>query len=183
MMNTNDEDNDNDNNKFVGKSITINRRDVIENFVRPYVVLLIVLPLSFIITSIYHFKRWLFKPKVLDHKKRVNRVINEIKNNFNSNIKICTNRDPKQSHSVRVQNKTKFKKIKMNDLQCILKLDINKGTILIEPGVTVGEITKYLLKYNYMLECTLEMEEATLGGLAMATGMTTHSHGNNNSSY
>ena len=64
----------------------------------------------------------------------------------------------------------------MNDLQCILNLNIKKGTILIEPGVTVGEITKYLLKHNSMLECTLEMEEATLGGLAMATGMTTHSH-------
>jgi delta24-sterol reductase len=27
-----------------------------------------------------------------------------------------------------------------------------------------------------MLECCLEMEDATLGGLAMAQGLTTHSH-------
>ena len=74
------------------------------------------------------------------------------------------NRYLKQSHSVRVQDKTNFKKVKMNDLQCILNLNIKKGTILIEPGVT-GEITKYLLKHNSMLEGTLEMEEATLEGL------------------
>ena len=174
--NNNEGNNNNNNNLFVGETINIDRRDAIENFLRPYIVLLIVLPLSFVITSIYHFKRWWFKPKASDHEKRVSRVIKDMRNSSDSNSKICTNRDPKQSHSVRVQDKTNFKKVKMNDLQCILNLNIKKGTILIEPGVTVGEITKYLLKHNSMLECTLEMEEATLGGLAMATGMTTHSH-------
>ena len=162
------------NDKFIGKTISIDRRDAIENFLRPYIVLLIVLPLSFIITFVYRFERWWSKPKASDHEKRVSRVVNEMRNSSKS--KICTNRDPKKSHSVRVQDKSNLKKIKMNDLQCILKLDKKKGTILVEPGVTVGEITKYLLEYNSMLECTLEMEEATLGGLAMATGMTTHSH-------
>jgi delta24-sterol reductase len=33
-----------------------------------------------------------------------------------------------------------------------------------------------LLARGLMLECCLEMEDATLGGLAMAQGMTTHSH-------
>ena len=49
-----------------------------------------------------------------------------------------------------------------------------------EPGVTVGEVTDFLLSQRpkpLMLECCLEMEDATLGGLAMAQGMTTVSLG------
>jgi delta24-sterol reductase len=62
----------------------------------------------------------------------------------------------------------------MEDLRCILASDENSVTV--EPGVTVGEVTDFLLAKGQILDCTLEMEEATLGGLAMATGMTTHSH-------
>ena len=61
--NNNEGNNNNNNNLFVGETINIDRRDAIENFLRPYIVLLIVLPLSFVITTIYHFKRWWFKPK------------------------------------------------------------------------------------------------------------------------
>ena len=50
------------------------------------------------------------------------------------------------------------------------------SVINVEPGVTVKEATQFLLERGLMLECTLEMEDATLGGLAAATGMTTHSH-------
>ena len=77
--NNNEGNNNNNNNLFVGETINIDRRDTIENFLRPYIVLLIVLPLSFVITSIYHFKRWWFKPKASDHEKRVSRVIKEMR--------------------------------------------------------------------------------------------------------
>ena len=55
-------------------------------------------------------------------------------------------------------------------------LDAAANVIHVEPGATVGEVTSYLLRHGRMLECCLEMEDATLGGLAMAQGMTTHSH-------
>ncbi|KAJ8962634.1 hypothetical protein NQ318_001027 [Aromia moschata] len=42
--------------------------------------------------------------------------------------------------------------------------------------VTVGDITNYLIPKGYTLAVTLEIADATLGGLAMGTGMTTHSH-------
>lgn len=42
--------------------------------------------------------------------------------------------------------------------------------------VTVGEITKYLIPKGYTLAVTLEIADATLGGLAMGVGMTTYSH-------
>lgn len=42
--------------------------------------------------------------------------------------------------------------------------------------VSVGEITEYLIPRGYTLEVTLEIADATCGGLAMAVGMTTYSH-------
>lgn len=42
--------------------------------------------------------------------------------------------------------------------------------------VTVGQITSFLVPKGYTLAVTLEIADATLGGLAMGTGMTTHSH-------
>jgi len=42
--------------------------------------------------------------------------------------------------------------------------------------VTVGDITKFLIPKGYTLAVTLEIADATLGGLAMGTGMTTYSH-------
>ena len=44
-----------------------------------------------------------------------------------------------------------------------------------EPLIEVGTITDFLLEKGYMLATTLEITEATVGGLAMAAGMTTAS--------
>ncbi|KAK2724984.1 hypothetical protein QYM36_001439 [Artemia franciscana] len=42
--------------------------------------------------------------------------------------------------------------------------------------VTVGDICKYLIPKGYTLAVTLEIADATLGGLAFGVGMTTYSH-------
>jgi len=57
-----------------------------------------------------------------------------------------------------------------------LELNESDLTVRVEPMVTVGEITKYLIPKGYTLAITLEIADATLGGLAMGTGMTTYSH-------
>jgi len=62
------------------------------------------------------------------------------------------------------------------DLFDILQLDEQNMTVRVEPMVTVGEITKFLIPRGYTLAVTLEIADATLGGLALGTGMTTHSH-------
>lgn len=49
-------------------------------------------------------------------------------------------------------------------------------SVKVEPFVTVGQITDYLVKRGYTLAVCLEVAEATLGGLAMGVGMTTYSH-------
>jgi delta24-sterol reductase len=58
----------------------------------------------------------------------------------------------------------------------ILSLDEKALTVRVEPMVSVSEITAYLIPKGYTLAVTLEIGDATVGGLAMGVGMTTHSH-------
>ena len=58
----------------------------------------------------------------------------------------------------------------------ILHLDDERLTIRVEPLVSVGDVTAYLVQRGYTLAVCLEVAEATLGGLAMGVGMTTYSH-------
>ena len=84
---------------------------------------------------------------------------------------MCTDRSANFSHSVRRTDKSKWHKIAIGDLRAILGIEASTrhGSVInVEPGVTVKEATQFLLERGLMLECTLEMEDATLGGLALA---------------
>ena len=89
---------------------------------------------------------------------------------------MCTDRKTWMNLSTRFEPKHTWHRIKMSGLRDVLSLDIEQQVVHVEPFVTVGQITRYLLPRGYMLAVTLEIEEATVGGLAMAVGMTTHSH-------
>ena len=58
----------------------------------------------------------------------------------------------------------------------IISVDYNKMTVRCEPMVTVGDITRYLIPKGFTLAVTLEIADATVGGLAFGVGMTTYSH-------
>ena len=58
----------------------------------------------------------------------------------------------------------------------ILSVDTEKQVVHVEPMVSVGDITRYLIPRGYTLAVTLEIADATVGGLAMGVGMTTYSH-------
>jgi delta24-sterol reductase len=89
---------------------------------------------------------------------------------------MCTDRRTWQNLSTRFAPKHEWHKIRMSGLRDILGVDRARGTVRVEPFVTVGYATRFLLARGHMLAVTLEIEDATLGGLAMAVGMTTHSH-------
>lgn len=46
----------------------------------------------------------------------------------------------------------------------ILKLDEKAMTVRVEPMVTIGDITEYLIPRGYSLAVTIELVDATLGG-------------------
>ncbi len=89
---------------------------------------------------------------------------------------MCTDRAPWANLSTRFVDKKALHRIRLGNLRSVLKIDTETQTVLTEPLVTVGEITRELEKHGFMLAVTLEVEDATVGGLAMAVGMTTHSH-------
>jgi len=89
---------------------------------------------------------------------------------------MCTDRSAWINLSTRFFNKKECQKIRVSHLYNILSLDTKKQTVTVEPLVSVGEATAFLNPKGWTLEVTLEIMDATVGGLALATGMTTHSH-------
>ena len=88
---------------------------------------------------------------------------------------MCTDRRTWMNLSTRFEPKHAWHKIRMGALRDVLALDETKRTVRVEPFVTVGQAMRYLAKRGYMLAVHLEIADATLGGLALAAGMTTHS--------
>lgn len=89
---------------------------------------------------------------------------------------MCTDRRTWMNLSTRFEPKHTWHKIRMGALRDVLGLDEATRTVRVEPFVTVGQAMRYLAGRGYMLAVHLEIADATLGGLALAAGMTTHSH-------
>ena len=148
---------------------------------RAELVVFIVLPISWWIWLFRTIKRKCSAPKASAHAERVRDVCAAVAANAASSdvsgapLLMRTDRSVYESLSTRNSDKTQVNQVPLRALHAILGLD-DDGVLHCEPGVTVGEATRFLLARKRMLECTLEMEDATLGGLAMAQGMTTHSH-------
>ncbi|XP_065168366.1 delta(24)-sterol reductase-like [Atheta coriaria] len=155
--------------------------DVLETN-RGLVILFFCLPASFIFNlglqiQKCFYRMFLASPK--RHDERVRDIQRQVqlwnKLPTESRKNLCTSRPNWLSLSTKFFKKTECHQIDVN-LFDILELDEKNMTVRVEPMVTVGDITRYLIPKGYTLAVTLEIADATLGGLAMGTGMTTHSH-------
>ena len=77
---------------------------------------------------------------------------------------MCTSRPNWLSLSTKFFNKSACHKIPLA-LYDILSLNEDKMTVSVEPMVSVGDMTRYLIPKGYTLAVTLEIADATLGGL------------------
>ncbi|MCA9648745.1 MAG: FAD-binding oxidoreductase [Myxococcales bacterium] len=140
------------------------------------------LPASKIFGAAHRAQQWVQRRRSspADHEARVSAVQEQVRRwaaqPAEERRPMCTDRAPWVNLSTRFVNKKALHRIRMGNLRSILDIDVDAGTITVEPLVTVGEATRALEELGYMLAVTLEVEDATLGGLAMAVGMTTHSH-------
>ncbi len=172
-------------------SSIIREKSAVERFLnrhQQWIVGLVVMPTSFIHSTFHgalrRVKGWGPKPTLEQireqHLQRVDRVRRDIEQWSqlppDTRPAIRTDRASAASHSVRTADKSAAHRIGMQDFDQILGIDLERGTVTVEPFVTVGALTSFLLRHDRMLEATLEMEDATLGGLALTQGMTTHSH-------
>eukprot|EP00516_Mucochytrium_quahogii_P012749 CAMPEP_0203805248 /NCGR_PEP_ID=MMETSP0100_2-20121128/14108_1 /ASSEMBLY_ACC=CAM_ASM_000210 /TAXON_ID=96639 /ORGANISM=" , Strain NY0313808BC1" /LENGTH=139 /DNA_ID=CAMNT_0050713703 /DNA_START=81 /DNA_END=497 /DNA_ORIENTATION=- len=126
--------------------------DYVATHYRPLAMMVVVLPLSFlmrlfVLARDYALEHVLVKST---HEEKVRRVVGHVKERLQL---------PAKDYS---------SCIFVGDLNNVLELDEENLVVRVEPLVDVGKITRYLVARGYMLATTLEIEEATIGGLAMA---------------
>jgi delta24-sterol reductase len=145
---------------------------------REYIVFFVVLPISLVLRVVHAWDRRWNRPDASQHEARVQRVQSAVRQKRNQLM--TTDRSACASHSPRIVDKRRRSRIKMSDVRAILSLeaadDGQSAFVRAEPGVTIAEITRFLISKGFLLQCTLEMENATIGGVANGTGVTTQSH-------
>jgi Delta24-sterol reductase len=140
------------------------------------------LPASKLFDLGHRARRWVQRRRSspADHDARVRAIQEQVQRwaeqPAEERLPMCTDRAPWVNLSTRFVDKDALHRIRLGNLRSILRIDEDKLTVTAEPLVTVGEITRELVARGFMLAVTLEVEDATVGGLAMAVGMTTHSH-------
>ncbi len=147
------------------------------------VILLCLLPVGYIFDAALRLRNFVYERFIADptqHDLRVADIQQQVRRWYAQPAELrrpmCTDRRTWQNLSTRFAPKHAWHKIRMAGLCNVLGVDLERRTVRVEPFVTVGQATRYLLPRGHMLAVTLEIEDATLGGLAMAVGMTTHSH-------
>lgn len=140
------------------------------------------LPLSFLFDIMMQLRNWFYRtffssPQGHDH--RVRRIQSKVREYMSlpagQRRPMCTSRPNWLSLSTTFFNKEACNKVPI-PLYDILSLDEKNLIVHVEPCVSVGDITRYLIPKGYTLAVTLEIADATLGGLAFGVGMTTYSH-------
>lgn len=151
---------------------------------RELILIAAVLPIGKAITTLQNASRRRKAPDPEKHDQRVARVVSEVaryaelrrRAHPDGQVLLRTDRKGTSSLNTRIADKSAVATIAMHDLRAILGVDREAGTVRVEPFATIGELAAYLDEQGLQLEATIEMEGATLGGLVLAIGMTTHSH-------
>ncbi|KAG6450583.1 hypothetical protein O3G_MSEX006671 [Manduca sexta] len=115
-------------------------------------------------------------PKMHDQKvKEVQRQIKEWLAGDRS-TRLCTARPSWQTMNVRhgLYKKT-YTNIKIN-LVDVLEVDTDKMTVRCEPLATMGQLSKILQPMGLSIPVVPELDQLTVGGLVMDTGVETSAH-------
>lgn len=139
------------------------------------------LPASFSFDILMYMRSWIIfqlnsAPK--KHASRVAEVQGQVKewHKTAQGKKMCTARPGWSSISPRLgQYKDNMRKININ-LMDVLEVDVKRKIVRTEPLVTMGQISKLLLPHGWTLPVLPEMDDLTVGGLLMGTGIETSSH-------
>nr|XP_022915592.1 delta(24)-sterol reductase-like [Onthophagus taurus] len=139
------------------------------------------LPISFVYDILFYLRNYVvFKlssaPK--NHVNKVKHVQDQVKRwaQDGKKTKMCTSRPGWQTTSFRRPlYKNTFYKVDVN-LVDILEVDTKKQTIRVEPLVTMGQLTKTINPLGWTIPVLPELDDLTVGGLVMGTGIESSSH-------
>ncbi|XP_043941436.1 delta(24)-sterol reductase [Protopterus annectens] len=144
-------------------------------------VCLFLLPLSVIFDIYYYVRAWIvFKmcsaPKLHDERvKDIQRQVCEWKNQDGKTY-MCTGRPGWLTVSLRVGKYKKTHKNIMINLMDILEVDTKRQVVRVEPLVNMGQVTALLNSIGWTLPVVPELDDLTVGGLIMGTGIESSSH-------
>jgi delta24-sterol reductase len=62
------------------------------------------------------------------------------------------------------------------ELHDILELDVERGTVKVEPRVNMGQLTRWLLPHGYTVPVVPELDDLTAGGLYLGYGIESSAH-------
>ncbi|XP_066258952.1 delta(24)-sterol reductase-like [Euwallacea similis] len=144
-------------------------------------VCLFLLPISFFYDLWFYLRNWVVfnltsAPKQHNSKvKYVQKQIREWASN-GKRTQICTSRPGWQRVCFR---QPKYKSTMTNievDLVDILEIDVDKKVIRVEPRVSMGQLTATLIPLGWTIPVLPEIDDLTVGGLVMGTGIESSSH-------
>ncbi|XP_063795730.1 delta(24)-sterol reductase [Pseudophryne corroboree] len=144
-------------------------------------VCLFLLPLSVVFDVYYYLRAWLvFKmcsaPKL--HDRRVKEIQDQVrrwKDDGSKNF-MCTGRPGWLTVSLRVGKYKDTHKNIMINLMDILEVDTKRQVVRLEPLVNMGQVTALLNSIGWTLPVVPELDDLTVGGLIMGTGIESSSH-------
>ncbi|KJE93394.1 24-dehydrocholesterol reductase [Capsaspora owczarzaki ATCC 30864] len=142
----------------------------------------IVLPLSFLYDKLWQIRQIFYElfqaaPKL--HDRRVKAIQDQVVNWNKAGRpggRLATARSEWLSISIRPEDyKTNCNKIKI-DLYDVLAIDTKNRTVRVEPGVSMGQLTKALAKHGWTIPVVPELDDLTVGGLVNGYGIEGSSH-------
>uniref|UniRef100_A0AAR2K7Y4 Delta(24)-sterol reductase n=1 Tax=Pygocentrus nattereri TaxID=42514 RepID=A0AAR2K7Y4_PYGNA len=144
-------------------------------------VCLFLLPLSVIFDVYYYVRAWIiFKvcsaPKLHDQRVRdIQRQVCEWQKE-GGKTRMCTGRPGWLTVSLRVGKYKKTHKNIMINMMDILEVDTKRQVVRVEPLASMGQVTALLNSIGWTLPVLPELDDLTVGGLVMGTGIESSSH-------
>ncbi|KAJ3411096.1 hypothetical protein HDV05_002741 [Chytridiales sp. JEL 0842] len=145
------------------------------------VVIPIVLPLSFLFTKFWALRDYVIRglgKRFRSHEKTVEYIQSQIANwrSKGAQNPLCTARPGFMM--VTLRDGTYKKKDNAIDLPLwdILELDEVKRTVKVQPGVNVGQLTRFLISKGWIIPVIPEYDDLTMGGMLFGYGIEGSSH-------
>ncbi|KAL8178617.1 UNVERIFIED_CONTAM: Delta(24)-sterol reductase [Gekko kuhli] len=144
-------------------------------------VCLFLLPLSVLFDIYSQFRAWVVQKlhsAPLQHSQRVRYIQAQVREWKKEGQKtyMCTGRPGWHTVSLRVGKYKKTHKNIFINLMDILEVDTERQVVRVEPLVTMGQLTAYLNPLGWTIPVVPELDDLTVGGLVMGTGIETSSH-------
>jgi len=148
---------------------------------RTALVVIVVLPMSFIFDLYWRGRTWYIakvKSAPYKHPERVAKIQEQVREwkRQGSKVRMCTARPGWLTVSPRHSTYKKKMFTVDVDLTDILELDVKNRVLKCEPSVNILQILDYLLPLGFTLPVIPELDELTIGGLINGYGIETSSH-------